>query len=108
MLNDIINYIPGIICVLIFLIFISYLAYNRRWNDLRKIAYKLIRQAEKTITGSKMGRERFNQVLDQLYNTLPAWIRFFVPKLTLERHLQAWFDDVKDYLDDGKLNGSVS
>jgi hypothetical protein len=97
-----------IIMSLMLIFYASYLAFNRRWDELRKIAFRLIRQAEKTITGTKMGRERFNHVLDQLYNTLPAWVRFFVPKLTLERKLQEWFEEVKDYLDDGKMNGSVS
>lgn len=86
--------------------YIAYLLVNRKWDRLRKLAYKLIRQAEDAITGTKMGQERFNTVLEQLYKLVPAWLRFFIPRTLLEQKLQEWFDLIKDSLDDGKINNS--
>lgn len=85
---------------------ILYLLINRRWAKLRELAYKMIRQAESVIVGTKKGQERFNMVLSQLYDLLPAWLRFFIPRTYLEQKLQEWFDLIKDTLDDGKINGS--
>ncbi len=90
-----------------FTCYISYLAVNRRWTRLREIAYKLIRQAESVIVGTKKGQERFNLVLDQLYEMIPAWLRFFIPRSYLEQKLQEWFGLIKDSLDDGKINKST-
>jgi len=52
--------------------YIAYLGITHRWDKLRKIANKLILQAEKTIVGTKRGQERFEQVLGQLYCLIPA------------------------------------
>lgn len=87
--------------------YIVYLVINRRWTRLREIAYKLIRQAEKVVRGTKKGQERFELVLNQLYNMVPAWLRFFIPRTLLEQKLQEWFNTIKDSLDDGKVNGST-
>lgn len=84
--------------------YIGYLLLNRRWTRLREIAYKLIKQAEKTITGTKKGQERFELVLNQLYNMIPAWLRFFIPRSLMEEKLQEWFNLIKDTLDYGKIN----
>ncbi|WP_034847086.1 hypothetical protein [Ruminiclostridium josui] len=86
--------------------YIVYLAVKRRWIKLRELAYNLILQAEKAITGTKMGQERFGFVLSQLYSMIPTWLRFFIPRSLLERKLQEWFDLIKDSLDDGKVNGT--
>ncbi len=87
--------------------YISYLIVKRRWAKLRELAYILIRQAEKAVTGTKKGQERFDIVLTQLYNLVPAWLRFFIPRSILEQKLQEWFDKIKDSLDDGIVNNSI-
>ncbi len=86
--------------------YIVYFALKHRWADLRELAYKFIHQAEQAITGTKMGQERFNYVLAQLFNMIPTWLRFFIPRSLLEQKLQEWFDLIKDSLDDGKINGT--
>jgi len=101
------NYWFVILIGLGFVGYIAYLAVNRKWTRLREIAYRLIRQAETVIVGTKKGQERFNLVLDQLYNLVPAWLRFFVPRSLLEEKLQEWFDLIKASLDDGKINDST-
>ena len=86
--------------------YIVYLAAKRRWTKLRELAYNLILHAEKAITGTKMGQERFRFVLSELYNMIPTWLRFFISRSLLEQKLQEWFDLIKDSLDDGKINGT--
>ncbi len=102
-LNNWVTIIILIACI----IYIAYLVVKHRWTKLREIAYKLIRQAETTITGTKRGQERFEQVISQLYIIIPPWIRFFITKNLLEEKLQEWFDLIKDSLDDGKINNST-
>ncbi len=89
------------------LFYVFYLAWNKRWDEFRMLAYKFILQAEKGITGSQKGQQRFNFVLEQLYNLIPAWLRFFISEKSMRDKLQSWFEEVKDYLDDGKINRSV-
>jgi hypothetical protein len=102
-----INYWFVLLIVLGFVVYIIFLLVNRKWAKLREIAYKLIRQAEAVIVGTKKGQERFELVFDQLYNTIPGWLRLFIPKNMLEQKLQEWFDLIKDSLDDGVINNSV-
>lgn len=107
MLEILKEYWPVILFVLGFVIYIGYLLVNRRWDKIRELAYNLIRQTEKTVTGSKMGQERFDLVINQLYNLIPSWLRFFIPRSLLKQKLQEWFDLIKDSLDDGKINNSI-
>ncbi len=96
----------AILIALGFTAYIVYLTFNSRWDEIRELAYKLIRQAEETITGTRRGQERFNIVISELYKLIPAWLRFFIPRSLLEQKLQKWFDLIKDSLDDGKINNS--
>lgn len=96
-----------ILFLLCFVGYIVYLIVKHRWAKLRELAYNLIRQAEKAVTGTKKGQERFDIVLTQLYNLVPAWLRFFIPRSILEQKLQEWFDKIKDSLDDGIVNNSI-
>ncbi len=102
-----INNWATILLVVAVFFYVFYLAWNKRWDELRKFAYTLILQAEKNIAGSKRGQERFNLVLGQLYNLIPGWLKFFISEKSMREKLQSWFDEVKDYLDDGKLNKST-
>ncbi|ACL77560.1 hypothetical protein [Ruminiclostridium cellulolyticum] len=103
LLNNLVTIIILIACI----IYIAYLIVKQRWRKLREIAYKLIRQAETTITGTKKGRERFEQVMTQLYMIIPPWLRLFITQSLLEKKLQEWFDKIKDSLDDGIVNNSI-
>jgi len=88
--------------------YIAYLVVNKKWTRLREDAYKFIRLAEKAITGTKKGQERFDLVLSQLYNLIPPWIGFFLPENLMKQILQKWFNTIKDSLDDGKINNSTA
>ncbi|AEY65837.1 hypothetical protein [Clostridium sp. BNL1100] len=93
-----------ILFLLCFSGYIVYLIVKHRWANLREMAYDLIRQAEKAVTGTKKGQERFDIVLTQLYNLVPAWLRLFIPRTYFEQKLQEWFALIKDSLDDGEVN----
>jgi hypothetical protein len=100
------NWPTILLCIAVFF-YVFYLAWNKRWDKIRKLALKAILKAEKGITGSKAGQQRFNVVLNQVYTLIPGWIRFFVSEESFREKLQQWFDEIKDYLDDLKINGSI-
>lgn len=77
-----------ILILFCFTAYIVYLIVKHRWTNLRELAYKLIRQAEKAVTGTKKGRERFDIVLNQLYNIVPTWLRLFIPRTYLGKTLR--------------------
>jgi hypothetical protein len=64
--------------------------------------------AEKVITGTKRGQERFELVLKQVYSLIPPWLQFFVTESDLREQLQKWYDCIKDYLDNGKVDNSTT
>lgn len=95
--------------LLIVLVVVVYMVVTKQWDKLRKMAYDAILLAENTIKGSKMGQERFAQVLNYLYDELiPPWLKPFVTEEMLKHKLQSWFDEVKDLLDNGKKDGSIT
>jgi hypothetical protein len=96
----------SLLVIVLFFGYILYLVINKRWEQLRVTAYKLIRQAERVFVGTKRGQEKFNFVLDRLYTLIPGWLQFFVDRETLKEKLQEWYNHVKDYLDDAKINNS--
>lgn len=108
MLQFLINYWQLVIIVVVFGIIIPlFFVATKKWNKLRTYTYTVIRTAEHTIVGTKLGQERFDFVLDKIYNYLiPSYLQWAVPKSLFNKKLQDWFNDVKDYLDDGKRNKS--
>ena len=94
-----------ILIVALFFVYVVYLLGTRQWTRLREIAYKIMLKAEK-IFKTGQGRKKFDYVFEQVYDLVPAWLRLFVPEDTLRRKLQEWYNHAKDYVDDGKLDGS--
>lgn len=107
MRDFLLNYGPTLIILLAFAVYVIVLAINHKWQQLRTTAYKLMLQAESVITGTKRGQERFEVVFAQLYSLIPAWLRFFFPETLVRQKLQEWYDTVKDYFDNGKIDGST-
>lgn len=70
-------------------------------GTFRRNAYKLFLYAEhNVITGRKM-----DYVVNEIYNMLPAIFRI-LPQSFYRSLLQKMFDEIKDLLDDGKINKS--
>lgn len=96
-----------ILIIAVFAGYVIYLAVNKKWEQLRAMGYRLILQAEKAITGTKKGRERFEYVLKQLYTLIPGWLQFFISEESLREKLQEWYESIKDYMEDGKMNKTM-
>jgi hypothetical protein len=91
-----------VIYALVLLVFTVYLIVKRKWDELRKYALKLILSAEREIKGNKVGQERFDHVLESLYQLLvPPMLQIFITRDKLKKQLQIWFDEVKRLLEYG-------
>lgn len=66
----------------------------------------MIVQAEKIITETKVSKERFEFVFNRLYSLIPAWLRFFFPETLVKEKMQEWYNDIKDWMEDSKLDES--
>jgi hypothetical protein len=108
MKNFIIQQWPSIVIIAAFIIWVGYLVVKRKWDQLRSMAYQMILQAERVIVGTNRGQERFETVFQEIYNMIPAWLRFWFPDYLLREKLQEWYNLIKDYLDDGKIDGSTN
>lgn len=107
MMNFIGQYWQTLLLVLFALVFVVYCIVKHKWDLLRTSAYKLMRIAQKTITGSQKGQARFDQVMEDLYNIImPPWLKPFISEELLSATLQKWYEEIEDLLDDGKCNDS--
>ena len=79
---------------------------NRTLDDIRNDVYQLILRAEHMYEESGMGKQKMKWVVSQARKLLPEWKQMLISVETLEKIIQAWFDGIKDLLDDGKMNGS--
>ena len=77
-------------------------------EDIRADVYQLFLQAEHTFIESKAGKQKMKFVIQQARGLLPTWAQTFITDELLKNVIQAWFDAVKDLLDDGKYNGSTN
>ena len=68
-------------------------------EGIRLDVYKLFVEAEKTFKASKQGQQKFDYVIHMARGLLPKPIQLFVSDNMLK--------EIKDLLDDGKLNNSV-
>ena len=84
------------------------LAISGKWEQLRADAFRLILLAEAAYSGSKRGQEKFAAVLDLVWNMIPVCVKFFIGKDTAKRKLQEWYNEIKDYMDNGKNDNSTN
>ena len=79
---------------------------NRTLDDIRNDVYQLILRAEHMYKESGTGKQKMKWVVSQARKLLPKWVQALISEDTLMNVIQAWFDGVKDLLDDGKMNHS--
>lgn len=77
---------------------------NKSISDIRKDLYEVFLKLEHSITGTKVGQDRLDEAVTAAYEMLPKWVRLFVSKDRLRKTVDKWFKEIKDLLDDGKLN----
>ena len=75
-------------------------------EGIRKDVYALFLVAEHEIKGTKQGQQRLKWVVQQARGLLPKWLQTILSEDALMKIIDWWFKEVKDLLDDGKVNGS--
>ena len=74
-------------------------------EKIRGYVYKLFVAAEKEFQYGE-NTEKFEYVINLAKAAIPMPFSLFITESLLRKVVQAWFDLVKDLLDDGKLNGT--
>lgn len=99
-----------ILLLIIFVILTVYIIYeNAKMKGLEGIraqVYQYMLKAEHIYVSSE-GRQKLKYVVHNARMLLPDWLRFFISDEALMNLCDAWFKEVKDLLDDGKINSSV-
>lgn len=75
-------------------------------EQIRGDAYQLILKAEHMYQESSTGKQKMNWVVSHARKLLPGWLQVIITDEVLQKIIQVWFDEIKDLLDDGKVNGS--
>lgn len=99
-----------ILLLIIFVILTVYIIYeNAKMKGLEGIraqVYQYMLKAEHMYVSSE-GRQKLKYVVHNARMLLPDWLRFFISDEALMNLCDAWFKEVKDLLDDGKINSSA-
>ena len=99
---------PSVLILLIAIIFIMIVLVNKNYQLLRAEAFRLMMQVEKKNTVSTAGYKKFEKVYNTLYDVyIPSWFRVFYSKEDMREILQYWYEELKDYLDNGILDNST-
>jgi hypothetical protein len=72
---------------------------------IRERVYKAFVEAEHEFQQGD-NTEKFEYVINIAKSAIPAPFNLFITESLLRKVVQAWFDLVKDLLDDGKFNGT--
>lgn len=73
---------------------------------IRKEVYELFLRAEHRFKESGQGEQKLKWVVQQARGLLPKWLQVIMSEEVLLKIIDWWFKEVKDLLDDGKVNGS--
>lgn len=85
---------------------ITYLR-DRTFEEIRRDIYGLMKKAEKKYKESSQGQQKMKWVIGKARLLLPPWLQQLLSDAALEAILQVYFDEIKDLLDNGKLDGSA-
>ena len=80
---------------------------NKSLAEIRTDVYQLFLKAEHNFKYTGAGQQKMKWVVQKARSLLPAMVQAFVTEEFLYKVIQAWFDAIKDLLDDGRLNASV-
>lgn len=112
-MNELLTMVPLPVLVIIgLLIVISviWMAYSylkeKTLDQIRGDVYQLVLKAEHIWRESAEGKQKMKWVVQQARKLLPGWLQALISEEALQKIIQVWFDEVKDLLDDGKVNGS--
>lgn len=74
-------------------------------EGIRAESYQYMLKAEHTFKSGE-GRQKLRYVVSKARGLLPDWLLFFISEDFLMAIIDIWFAQVKDLLDDGKINNS--
>ena len=99
-----------ILLLIIFVILTVYIIYeNAKMKGLEGIraqAYQYMLKAERIYISGE-GRKKLKYVVSKARGLLPGWMQFFITDEALMKIVDIWIGEVKDLLDDGKVNDSA-
>lgn len=96
------------IVIIALLVYAAYIYFRKKTlEDIRKDVYRLFCYVENRFKETGSGERKMQYVVNAAYNMLPAIARYFITKETLKTIIQGWFNDIKDLLDNGKLDSSA-
>lgn len=95
--------ISALIIILIIVLIYILIKINK---NIRLKAYEYFLKAEHEFI-SGHGEDKMNYVIENVYSYLPTIITIFISQKTLKMIIQNMFYEIKDLLDDGKINKST-
>ena len=103
--------LPILVVALVILVAITVvMAYQyakmRGMDGIRGDVYQLILKAEHVYNASGQGEQKLKWVVQQARGLLPKWLQVIMSEEVLLKIIDWWFKEVKDLLDDGKVNSS--
>ena len=78
---------------------------ERGLENIRGDVYQLCLKAERNFKHGE-NKAKFEYVITAAKELIPSPFNMFITEDLLRSAVQAWFDLIKDLLDDGKLNGT--
>lgn len=92
------------ILALMVLALIEYVKMNTM-EQIRADVYQLFLDVEHEYKQEE-NQKKFNEVIRLARSMLPAWAGILLTDKFIRSTIQFWFNNVKDLLDDGKINSS--
>ena len=105
--NTILIIALAIFLLTVFLAGIYFYLRDKTLTEIRADVYQLFLKAEHNPNFEENGKQKMKWVLSQARMLLPTWAQIMITDTFLENVVEAWFQAVKDLLDDGKYNKSI-
>mgnify|MGYP006896754469 CR=1 FL=1 len=95
-----------IVCLTLITVYMIYEhAKLKELDGIRVQAYRFILKAEHMYASGE-GKQKLKYVVNRARLLLPKWLQFFITDEILMNLIDLWFLEIKDLLDDGKINES--
>jgi hypothetical protein len=81
-----------------------------QWKEFKSRAYALMLQAKRLAKDAilKSGDEQVEWIIKRAYQFLPKSIMAFISEDRLRKIIKWLYDKAKDWIDDGRINGSIT
>lgn len=106
-LNTIVTIVIIVATLAVILLGCYFYLRGKTLNEIRDDVYEKFQEAEDNPNFTKKGKQKMKWVLQQARMLLPSWAQVLITDAFLEKVVQAWFDAIKDLLDNGELDKSI-